>query len=317
MRLLFFFLDSFLFTFFSAGGYDSVMKKLQKRGVCVFITHFLGFNAVVFFLKESWTQAITIPRVCWIQRNSTTPQGAMHFFSSRHLIEIAFKKNCTNKEWYDITKRPHIVNHSYTTCNHIFFLCICFFNVISNVMIKDEMAHRRAIRLFIGCRAKSYIINSLPICYNKSSLCSQGDCLKDKKDKQTAKGVRRNVSAKMTVGEYEDAQKNNKLVRKTMHTIKSKNFNLRTVAEKKIALSALSIKRHTMACGVHTLPFGSVEIEKLKDCSTFLAPCKTYPKKRWKNGVVCLFLNHSYISVISNIHNIFDNGGYASFLIKI
>ena len=61
---------------------------------------------------------------------------------------------------------------------------------------------------------------------------------------------------------YREALKNEKLFRATVTNIQSKGHLVKTVRQRKIALSAFDSKRYLLNCGVHSIPYGSFKIKK-------------------------------------------------------
>lgn len=101
----------------------------------------------------------------------------------------------------------------------------------------------KLVTRFIGLRSKCYAFETE----------GSNDTIK-------CKGVSRAFKDKIPVSNFEKCIKNIASVYVTQYGMQSKNHLIHIVRNSKLAFSSYDDKRYVLSCGVHTLPFGSVEI---------------------------------------------------------
>ena len=122
--------------------------------------------------------------------------------------------------------------------NHLFFF-------------KDELKGKAAITEFIGLRPKCY---SMKIKNLKTKQTSS---------KKICKGLKRtSINKSLSFEDYEECLNNATLIYKSFSHLKSKNHQISTSHQRKIALSAMDTKQYVLPCGKCTLALGSSQIKK-------------------------------------------------------
>lgn len=116
---------------------------------------------------------------------------------------------------------------------------------------KDELCAKFRCLEFVGLRSKCYAMNLIELETNNRA------------EKKVCKGVGRTcIKSRLHFEKYKECLFGGKIHRDSFHTIRSKKHNLQTVHITKKALSFIDTKRWIYDCGVHSEPFGSVEIQK-------------------------------------------------------
>ena len=89
--------------------------------------------------------------------------------------------------------------------------------------------------------------------------------------KATAKGVNKNAQKNLTRADYLKCVYEPERVFVDLYNIRSKNQNMHTVKERKIALSSFDDKRLILECGVHTRALGNVKTSQAcEKCAAFI-----------------------------------------------
>ena len=147
--------------------------------------------------------------------------------SIEHMFD--FSKYDKDHELYDNSR-----------ANHLFYF-------------KDELKGKAAITEFIGLRPKCY------------SMRVKNLKTKETASKKICKGLKRSsINKQLTFADYEECLNNARLVYKSFNHLKSKNHQISTSFQRKIALSALDSKRYVLPCGKCTLALGSRQRKKCK-----------------------------------------------------
>lgn len=133
-------------------------------------------------------------------------------------------------------------------------------------LLKDETENQASILSFIGLRPKLYTMKLKPL-PNHPTL---------KQDEETevkkAKGIaKQSIKHDMAFSEYESCLKNGRSISKTFFTIRSKNHEVFTMRQSKIALNALCSKRWVKDCGRCSLTLNHYRIK------TEGSQCRTCP----------------------------------------
>ena len=110
--------------------------------------------------------------------------------------------------------------------------------------MKDETADV-AIEEFFGLKPKMYSI-----------------LVDDSNEHKKAKGVNKNVVAKISHNEYKDVLLNNKCLRHSINRIQTKNHRIETNEINKISLSCFNDKIHILSNGYYRLALGYLIIKK-------------------------------------------------------
>lgn len=86
--------------------------------------------------------------------------------------------------------------------------------------------------------------------------------LKDKKQDylRRCKGISRSRANKLLISTYRDCVHNKKKIKVLMTTIQNRNTVLHTTTINKICMSSFDDKRYLFPCGIHSVPYGSVQI---------------------------------------------------------
>ena len=140
--------------------------------------------------------------------------------SMEHMFD--FSKYDKKHQLYDDSK-----------CNSLFYF-------------KDEMKGRSSIREFVGLRPKCY------------SMQVEDLKLKQISSKKVCKGLKRSsIKNHLAFEEYKNCLVNSTCYYKSFAHLKSKNHQISTSYQKKIALSSMDTKRHILHCGICTTALGS------------------------------------------------------------
>jgi len=116
---------------------------------------------------------------------------------------------------------------------------------------KDELLGSLKCLEFVGLRSKCYALNLVNTITNETL------------HKKTAKGIGKTaIKSHLTFDKYKKCLFDSIIVRETFHTIRSVKHNLQTVAITKKALSFIDTKRYLFDCGIHSVPYGSIVIQK-------------------------------------------------------
>lgn len=116
---------------------------------------------------------------------------------------------------------------------------------------KDELCGNRKCMEFVGLRSKCYAMSLTEINTNGQT------------EKKVCKGIGRSaIKNKLNFEKYKKCLLNSEILRETFHSIRSVKHNLQTVAITKKALSFIDTKRWLFDCGIHSVPYGSIEIQK-------------------------------------------------------
>jgi len=119
---------------------------------------------------------------------------------------------------------------------------------------KDEFSGKLKCIEFVGLRSKCYAMNLIDLNTNTQ------------KEKKVCKGIGRvTIDKKLHFEMYKNCLINNLVIRETFHSIRSVKHNLQTVSITKRALSFVDTKRWILNCGIHSFPYGSIEIQKYYD----------------------------------------------------
>ena len=121
---------------------------------------------------------------------------------------------------------------------------------------KDEMKGKASITEFIGLRPKCYSMKVRNLKTNKTE------------NKKICKGLKRSsIDKQLTFDDYKKCLNDATLIYKSFNHLRSKNHQINTSFQRKIALSAMDTKRYVLSCGKCTLALGS---KRIKDkCSNF------------------------------------------------
>ena len=118
---------------------------------------------------------------------------------------------------------------------------------------KDELKGQSAITDFVGLRPKCYAMKIKHLNSRKED------------QKKVCKGLKKtSIKNQLSFEEYEKSLNECKLVYKTFTHLKSKNHQINTTFQRKIALSSMDSKKYILPCGRCTLALGSVHIKKYK-----------------------------------------------------
>ena len=108
--------------------------------------------------------------------------------------------------------------------------------------LKDEIPQGQ-IEECIALRSKCYAFRS------------RDDKTKKVEIEKKCKGVRRPNVRKLKIDAYRDCLADIKAVKTEVTRIEARNHRVRTICQKKIALTSFDDKRHIKNCGVHSLPY--------------------------------------------------------------
>ena len=147
------------------------------------------------------------------------------------------KKLDSMKEMFDFSKyeKSHPL-YDNSKANHLFYF-------------KDEMKGRASIEKFIGLRPKCYGMKV-------TNLSNQ-----TQSEKKVCKGLKKSsIESQLSFQDYEECLTHSTLVRKSFHHLKSKNHQITTSYQRKIALSAMDTKRYILNCGKCTRALGNCHI---------------------------------------------------------
>lgn len=112
---------------------------------------------------------------------------------------------------------------------------------------KDELGGVKECKGFVGLRAKCY------------SMKLQDRNSKATEEKKVCKGIGRTaIKNRLRYKQYLDCLKGKGIVRHHFTSIRSRNHEVSTVKLRKKALSHFDSKRYLFACGIHSVPFGSI-----------------------------------------------------------
>lgn len=119
---------------------------------------------------------------------------------------------------------------------------------------KDEFCGKLKCVEFVGLRSKCYAMNLV----NTET--------KEQTEKKVCKGIGKTAIAnKLQFEKYKNCLINHKIIRETFHSIRSVKHNLQTVSITKKALSFVDTKRWLLNCGIHSFPYGSIQIQQYYD----------------------------------------------------
>lgn len=110
---------------------------------------------------------------------------------------------------------------------------------------KDELKSERMVR-FCGLRAKSYAYQT------------------KKTKKITLKGVTKAYRKDLCFKVFERALRYPKNITTTQYTLRSRNHKVTMDKNTRIALTSFDSNRYLFKCGIHTVPYGSIAIQKNK-----------------------------------------------------
>ncbi len=114
---------------------------------------------------------------------------------------------------------------------------------------KIETKGRSQVNRGIALRAKCYVLELK--CNDTSDITIQ----------ITAKGVNRAAARnQLTFQSYEAALFHRDKIYTKFSQIRTMNFQVNTIKVEKCALSSTDDKRYILPCGIHTIPYGSIEI---------------------------------------------------------
>ena len=158
-----------------------------------------------------------------------------------------FQVKCSNlidkldsmKHMFDFSKydKAHPL-YDNSRANHLFYF-------------KDEMKGQASITKFIGLRPK---------CYGLKIKNLKNNSMQEKK---ICKGLKRtSIKNHLTFDDYENCLNNTCQIYKSFNHLKSKNHQIFTSFQRKIALSAMDTKRYILSCGKCTRALGNVHIEE-------------------------------------------------------
>ena len=177
-----------------------------------------------------------------------------HHFGSKNLElcfsdtdSFLFNVKCNNlvkelkslKHMFDFSKyeKEHEL-YDNSRANHLFYF-------------KDELKGQSAITEFIGIRPKCY------------SMKVKDLKTKDTYIKKICKGLKKSsINNQLTFVDYENCLNKAILIYKSFNHLKSKNHQISTSYQRKIALSAMDTKRYVLSCGKCTLALGSSQNKK-------------------------------------------------------
>jgi hypothetical protein len=116
---------------------------------------------------------------------------------------------------------------------------------------KDELCGGKKCVEFIGLRPKCYALNLVD---KKSNVESE---------KKICKGLgRAAIKNRLRFSQYKNCLENEITQRHEFSTIRSTKHNIKTLRQKKKALSHFDCKRWLFDCGIHSVPYGSKYISK-------------------------------------------------------
>lgn len=145
-----------------------------------------------------------------------------------------------------ISKDSHLFDTSDYQPNNSFNIKLLNKKVIG--LMKDEL-NGKIMTEFIGLRPKMYSFR----------VCGEDHTNK-------AKGVKDYVTKKyITFDDYLNCLNNSKILIKQQNSIRSKNHNVYSIRQNKIALSPYDDKRHLLNNSVDTLPYGHYSIKTKKE----------------------------------------------------
>jgi len=111
---------------------------------------------------------------------------------------------------------------------------------------KDELCGEKKCTEFIGLRPKCYALNLI----DKKS--------KEKSEKRICKGLGRSaIKNRLRFSQYKNCLENEIIQRHEFASIRSKKHDIKTILQKKKALSFFDSKRWLFDCGIHSVPYGS------------------------------------------------------------
>ena len=143
------------------------------------------------------------------------------------------------KKYFDFSKYPkdHVL-YDNSKANQLFYF-------------KDECCGKTAITQFIGLRPKCY------------SLLLRNLKTSNLETKKVCKGLKRTaIKHHLSFADYEKCLHHQTIQYKSFKNLTSKKHKISTYQIRKIALSAIDTKRHTLDCGYHTLALGNKQIRK-------------------------------------------------------
>lgn len=104
--------------------------------------------------------------------------------------------------------------------------------------MKDE-ANGKIIKQFAGCRSKMYAVD-----------------IEDSKPIKKAKGIKGNVVSSLDIEDYKNSIINKIKLLRIQYLIQSKNHEIFTVEQNKVALSSDDDKRIILKDQISTVPYG-------------------------------------------------------------
>ena len=117
---------------------------------------------------------------------------------------------------------------------------------------KDELCGTKKCVEFIGLRPKCYALNLVD---RKSRIESE---------KKICKGLgRAAIKNRLRFSQYKNCLENGIIKRHEFASIRSKKHDIKTIIQKKKALSYFDSKRWLFDCGIHSVPYGSRNIKKI------------------------------------------------------
>ena len=115
---------------------------------------------------------------------------------------------------------------------------------------KDEFGGKLKCLEFVGLRSKCYAMN----------LKDLDNTIVEKK---VCKGIGRSaIKNRLHFEKYKNCLLNSEIIRENFHSIRSTKHNLSTISITKKALSFIDTKRWLFDCGLHSVPYGSIEIQQ-------------------------------------------------------
>ena len=116
---------------------------------------------------------------------------------------------------------------------------------------KDELCGTKKCIEFIGLRPKCYALNLVDKKSNQET------------EKKICKGLgRAAIKNRLRFSQFKNCLENEMIQRHEFASIRSKKHKIKTITQKKKALSYFDSKRWLFDCGVHSVPYGSKNIRK-------------------------------------------------------
>ena len=114
-----------------------------------------------------------------------------------------------------------------------------------------------------GARGGAARSCSLSVCHCLSAKASRHPSQRKKHEKKICKGVAKvGIRKDLTFDKYKACLLERRRFHAKYHAIRSKNEQVTTVEQNRLALSSTDTKRYYFPCAIHSVPFGSCVVEE-------------------------------------------------------